>query len=586
RFYRPWPQVNPVEEISQSKSDHPADMLIEQRLAELNLVASGQSQDEEFLRRITLDTIGRLPTESEFYQFSQDTSVDKRERKIDELLSHPMHSAIWATKLSDWTLNNLNAMENRQDINRNLKPKWSKQWWDWLRVRVSKNEPYDKIVRGLLTATSREEKSPQQWLDSWINLNSKLSKSFESDYPERETNDMFWRRQNFTKEQMIELIASSFLGLQIQCAQCHKHPFDQWTQADYRSFENIVVPVRFDGNAPESRKVLRAEADKRREGVQDEIRRRQIQPHREVYVDKSRPSYLRHPDTGQPLPVKPPGGREFLAASREMKSDDFRDELVDWLSEPENPFFAANFVNRVWAHYFGVGIVNPVDNFAVGNPPTNPELLKLLADKFIELKFDIRAFEKFILTTKAYQRSSVPSLNNAEDSIHFARFVPHPLMAEVAADLVADAIGWKPDPRTMTDVPPESRAIEIPGNVVTQRDLSFQFRIFGRPPRSVSCECERAAEPALPQSLFLAGDDMVIRGIEQGPWADWAQDEEWGDSDLIEHAFLRTLGRAPTDREFTAAQERISGTTGQQRVDAVSDVVWALVNTREFLLNY
>lgn len=586
RYYQPWPEVKQDSAKVAASPSHPIDRIIQERLDRLNLVASGKSEDIEFLRRVTLDTIGRQPTPEEIEKFVADGSSDKREKTIDALLANPMHAAVWATKFSDWTLNSLNAMENRQDFGRNLQPKWSKMWWDWFKVRIARNEPYDKIVNGILTATSREEKKPEEWLKGWLDLNATAASSFDSKYPERDTNDLFWRRQNFTKEQMIELVASSFLGLQIQCAQCHKHPFDRWTQADYRSFENIVVPIRFDGNSPDSRQILKAEADKRREGVEDDLRRRQIQPHREVYVEKGRTNYLRHPDTNEPLPVKPPGGPVFMEASRQMQADDFRDELVGWMKEPGNPYFASNFVNRVWAHYLGVGVVNPVDNFAVGNPPTNPELLKALADKFIELNFDIKAFEKYVLMTDAYQRSSRPSVNNESDTLHFARFLPHPLMAEVAADVLADALMFRPDPRTMTDIPPNARAIEIPGNTVNQRDLAFQLRIFGRPPRSVSCECERAADPALPQSLFLAGDDYVVRGIELGPWADWAMDDEWPDEDLIQMAFLKTLARKPTEKEYAAARERIAGKKGKDRVEAVSDVVWALVNTREFLLNH
>ena len=586
RYYQPWPEVKSDAAIAAKNPAHPIDRIIQQRLDLLNLVASGKSEEIEFLRRVTLDTVGRQPTPEEIEKFLADNSSDKRERKIDALLADPMHAAVWATKFSDWTLNSLNAMENRQDFGRNLQPKWSKMWWDWIKIRIARNEPYDKIVKGILTATSREEQKPDEWLKNWLALNASAANSFDSNYPERETNDLFWRRQNFTKEQMIELVASSFLGLQLQCAQCHKHPFDRWTQADYRSFENVVVPIRFDANSPDSRKILKEEADKRREGVEDEQRRRQIQPHREVYVEKGRTNYLRHPDTNEPLPVKPPGGPVFMEASRQMQADDFRDELVNWMSKPGNPYFAANFANRVWAHYLGIGVVNPVDNFAVGNPPSNPELLKALADKFVELKFDIRAFEKYVLMTDAYQRSSQPSVNNSGDSIHFARYLPHPLMAEVAADVLADALMFRPDPRTMTDIPPNARAIEIPGNNVNQRDLAFQLRIFGRPPRSVSCECERAADPALPQSLFLAGDDYVVRGIELGPWADWAMDDEWPDEDLIQQAFLKTLARKPSEKEYKAARERIAGKKGKDRVEAVSDVVWALVNTREFLLNH
>lgn len=586
-FYMPYDPAEPAASQNVTNSDHPIDRIIEADLARMNLVPSAAVEDMTFLRRLTLDTIGRLPTLAEQEEFLADESADKRERKIDELLAHPLHASLWATKLSDWTLNSLVTMENRQDTYRNLRPKWSLMWWDWLRVRVAENKPYDQIVRQLLTATSRDGQSPEAWFDGWRKLNDKAASSFDSDYAAKPTNDLFWRRQGFNKEQTIELIASSFLGLQIQCAQCHKHPFDRWTQADYRAFENIVMPVRFDSNAPDARAMLKQEADGRREKEPDELKKRQIQPHREVYVQNAKQgNYLRHPDTNAPLPVRPPGGPDLLPAARQMPSDDFRDELADWMAKPDNPYFSANFANRVWAHYFGIGIVNPIDNFAVGNPPSNPVLLKALAAKFVELKFDIRAFEKFVLTSAAYSRSSVPSVNNSDDDRHFSRYIPHPLMAEIAADVVADAIAWKPDPRTMPDIAPGSRAIEVPGNQVTQRDLAFQFRIFGRPPRSVSCECERAADPALPQSLFMAGDEFVVKGIAQSPWMNWAKDYEWSDDDLVEHAFRRLLAREPSEEERAAGLERLAGKSGKDRAEALADVIWALMNTREFLLNY
>lgn len=586
-FFMPYDPVDTSESVKPAPSEHPADRIIEAELARLNLVPSGPADDATFLRRVTLDTIGRLPTMAEQEAFAADSSPDRRIRKIDELLARPQHASLWATKLSDMTLNSLTTMENRQDVMRNMRPKWSRMWWDWLRQRVAANRPYDEIVRGILTATSRDEKTPESWFAYWTELNDQAAKTFDTNYAAKPSNDLFWRRQGFNKEQTIELIASSFLGLQVQCAQCHKHPFDRWTQADYRAFENVVMPIRFDSSAPDSREMLKKESDARREKEPDELRKRQIQPHREVYVLKAKQgNYLRHPDTNEPLPVRPLGGPDFLPAGRQMASDDFRDELVDWMARPENPYFAANFANRVWAHYFGVGIVNPVDNFAVGNPPSNPELLKALATKFVELKFDIRAFEKFVLTTAAYGRSSVPSANNADDDRHFARYVPHPLMAEIAADVVADALSWKPDPRTMPDVAPGSRAIEVPGNQVTQRDLAFQFRIFGRPPRSVSCECERAADPALPQSLFLAGDEFVVQGIAQSPWMNWARDSEWTTDDLTEYAFRRLLGREATTEESAIARERLDGKAGKERADALADILWALMNTREFLLNY
>ncbi len=222
------------------------------RLRALNMVPSDLSSDEEFLRRITIDTTGQLPSPDEIRAFLKDTNPDKRQKKIEELLNHPLHAALWATKLSDITGNDTLSLENPPQ----LKAKRSQMWHDWFRKRVAENMPYDEIVRGVLCATSREGKSAQDWLDYTKKSDEALVNSYESDYAQRATLDLYWRRQQaVTIEQWGERTAAAFLGVRVECAQCHKHPFDRWTQAEYRAYANIFASVQV-GVAPDAKKLV------------------------------------------------------------------------------------------------------------------------------------------------------------------------------------------------------------------------------------------------------------------------------------------------------------------------------------------
>jgi hypothetical protein len=249
--------------------------------------------------------------------------------------------------------------------------------------------------------------------------------------------------------------------------------------------------------------------------------------------------------------------------------------------QPDNPYFARSFVNRVWAHYFGVGLVEPVDNLSVANPPSNQRLLDLLAREFIAGGYDLRRLERMILNTRVYQLSSVPNATNARDRTNFSHALARPMMAEVVADVLNSALGSVED--VGPEAPPGSRAIEIAPNRVRGGYLARLFRVFGRPTRNSTCDCERPAEPAVPQTLFLMTDPVLLEKMTGGRLkkllADGRTDEE-----MIDELFLATLSRWPDESEKTGALEHVRA--AEDRQTAYVDILWALINTREFILNH
>jgi hypothetical protein len=541
------------------------------KLRRLNIVPSGPASDAEFLRRVTIDTIGTLPAPDDVRAFLADTDPDKRARKIDELLAHPLHAALWATKLSDVTGNNTDALEIPGD-------KHSQMWHDWLRARVAANQPYDALVRDILRATSRDGSGPEEWLEGIRELEEEATAGYDTEYADRETLDLFWRRQarNTPIEQWGEKVAAAFLGIRLECAQCHKHPFDRWTQEEYRAFANVFGQVA-QGASPEAKTLLAEENKVRSEKVKkrEKVTFRRID---EVYL-ADRPRSLRHPATNKPLPAQALGGPEIPV----RRGEDARAALADWLTSPENSYFARSFVNRVWGHYLGVGIVDPVDDFAVGNPPSNPALLDALAGDFAARGFDLRHLERTILNSQTYQRSSDVNPTNRFDSRNYSHALVRPLMAEAVVDVLGDALGVRDDFGRVARR--GSRAIEIGASRVGNGDLAYAFRIFGRPPRSVACDCERAADPALPQALYLIGDRSVVGKIDPKRGrlkALLASDRT--DDEILDELFLATLSRLPTDEDRSLFHDYRA--SHADRGQAFADTLWALVNTREFVLNH
>jgi hypothetical protein len=538
------------------------------KLRQLNIVPSGLAGDAEFLRRVTLDTIGTLPTPDEVRAFLADRAPDKRARKIDALLAHPMHAAKWATKLCDITGNNLDVLEDPPE----LRPKRAKMWHDWFRKRIALNMSYDKIVRGVLTATSRDGLAISRWIDREVALNEAVKKGFKTDYADRPGLDLFWRRE-VTLQQTAEQTATAFLGVRLECAQCHKHPYDRWTQTDYRAFVNVFTQTRFD-SSPEVTEAVTEMLEARRQAPPGKAGP-PIPRLREVYVADHPSGLQSHPVTDEPLAPKALGGPEL-----DFKGD-ARAKLCDWLVRPENPFFARALVNRVWALYFGKGLVDPVDNFSVANPPSNEKLLAALARDFTKHRYDIRRLEQTILMSRTYQLSVVPTTTNRHDRNNFAHAYARRLMAEEVADVLNAALGVKES--FGPNVPSGARAIEIAPNRVQDAHLANIFRIFGRPPRTTTCDCERSTEPAVPQTLFLMSDPVVLKKITTGRLKKLLEEKQ-ADGEVVEELFLATLSRFPGEAEKQEALEHVKAAKDRQA--GFVDMLWALINTREFILNH
>lgn len=541
------------------------------KLKRLNMVPSDLATDEEFLRRVTIDTTGGLPTPDEVRAFVADTDPKKREKKIDKLLAHPLHAALWATKMCDATACNVDAMDGTPE----QRTSRARMWHDWFRHRFAANVGYDRIARGVLTATSREGRKLPDWIGAEAARDQTSSKGFDATYRERATLDLYWRRfegeEYFPLEKMAELTATAFLGIRLECAQCHRHPFDRWTQADYRAFANTFGRVRFD-SSPELTVAVVELLEERRKLPPGKAGP-PIPRLREVYLAE-RPRRLPHPDTGADLGAKALGGPELTGA-------DPREALADWVARPGNPFFARAFVNRVWAHYFGPGLIDPVDDLAASNPASNERLLAALAEDFVKSGYDVRRLERTILVSRTYQLSSVPNDTNRRDRGNFARSYPRPMMAEAVLDVLNDALGTKED--FGTDAPADARAVEVATNRVRAGYAARVFRVFGRPARTSTCDCERPSGPTLPQTLFLMTDPGLLKNLTGGRLAKLLTAKK-SDARIVDELFLATLSRLPDDEEKKAALARVSD--APDREGGLADVLWALVNTREFILNH
>jgi hypothetical protein len=547
------------------------------RLKKLNMVPSDLSSDEEFLRRITIDALGQLPTPEQVRTFLADKSPDKRAKKIEELLNHPLHAAMWATKFSDITGNDTQALENPPQ----LKAKRSQQWHDWLRKRFQDNTPYDEVVRGILTATSREGKSPEEWISHVRKVDAGVAgvgKFDTSEYAQRDTLDLYWRRlQNQAIELWGERTAAAFLGVRVECAQCHKHPFDRWTQAEYRAYANIFASVNV-GISPEAKKAIDKENVERKGGALKNLGQLNLIS-KEVYFGAVGKTFT-HPDTNAPLAAKALGGPEIKL----VKGQDARVELFNWMRSPDNPFFARALVNRIWAHYTGVGLVHPVDDFSLGNPPSNEKLLDALAKDFIEHNYDFRHIERVILMSRTYQLSAKVNDTNKLDRVNYAHAYIRPMIAEAVVDVLNSALGV--EEKFGPEIKPGAKAVEVGTSQLLQNPaMSYTFRIFGRPPRTTACDCERAMEPALPQKLYLMTDDRLLAKFNEasGRLATLLKSDRTED-EVLDELFLATLSRFPTarDRKIFADHRQLVG----NRREAVLDTMWALINTREFILNH
>lgn len=549
------------------------------KLKMMNVVPSDLSPDAMFLRRLYIDALAQLPPPDVVRAFLADKDPKKREKMIDKVLADPLHAAVWATKLSDITGNNTVALEQPAQ----LQFKRSQMWHDWLRKRVAENVPYDRIVKDILTANSTDGQKPEEWLEFVKKIDAQATKGLKTDYPEKKTLDLFWRRQQQVPiEQWSEKVAAAFLGVRLECAQCHKHPTDRWTQDEYWAFANVFAQVTFANNqfsSPDVKKAADAENAARREAAPKGANNNNVQLVREMFASanaRMRPNPATNkvplPKTlgGDVIPMKP--------------GEDARVKLAEWLTGTDNPFFAKSFVNRTWAHYFGVGLVNPVDDFSLANPPTNARLLDALAADFVKSGYDIRKLERTILLSRTYQLSYVPNDTNKFDKNNYSHAYVRALMAEQVVDVLNSALGVEERFTGQEAAPEGTKMVEL-GSSRLNGSVAYALRIFGRPPRTTACDCERASEPALPQTLFRMTDTAVLAKFTDanGRTVKLAKGKLTNE-ELVEEAFLSTLSRLPSAKEKADALDHLKD--AKNRTEGVTDLLWALVNTREFILNH
>jgi hypothetical protein len=543
------------------------------KLRRLNIAPSDLAGDAEFLRRLSIDTVGGLPTPDAVRAFLEDRDPKKRQKKIDELLKHPLHAALWATKFCDITGNNTVALENPPQF----KPRLSQAWHGWFRKRLAENVPYDQIVHDVLCATSREGMEPEEWLEKDRKFRAEMQKGFLTDYAERKTLDLFWRRlQPVPIEQWGEKTAVAFLGVRLECAQCHKHPFDRWTQDDYWAYANIFSSVNF-GVSPEARSVIDKE--------NGEIRKNAGKGKPQIVVREIFASIP--PPGGKRKPV-PKGARAPRTLGgpgiKFEPGKDPREDLFTWMRSATNPFFARSFVNRIWGHYFGIGIVHPVDDFSLANPASNDKLLDALAQDFIKSGYNIRKLERTILLSRTYQLSSVTNATNRFDTNNYSHSYVRPLMAEVVVDVINDALGTKESFKT--EAPEGARAVEVGSTLIQNASLREAFRVFGRPVRAAACDCERSREPTVSHKLYLMADPSLQAKMQpkQNRLRALLVNKNMTDESVIDELFLATLSRYPTEKEKAKALAYVGARDVRQL--AYADALWALVNTTEFIFNH
>ncbi|MGE3818189.1 MAG: DUF1549 domain-containing protein, partial [Isosphaeraceae bacterium] len=482
----------------------------------LGLVPSEPCTDAEFIRRASLDITGTLPTAEAVQAFVAETDSNKRDRLVDKLLERPEYPAYFAIKWADVLRN---KRENKADFQRG-----TFTFHDWIRESLTRNVPYDQFVREILAASGTPSTAPP----------------------------VQWYRRLKAADAFVDDTAQVFLGMRLQCAKCHHHPFEKWSQDDYYGFAAFFARV--------GRKTAQPGTPMNNDS--------------EVVIFASRTGTVNHPKSGKSMTPKGLGGPEFPFANLV----DPRQKLVDWMADPANPFFAKAVVNRYWAHFFGRGVVEPMDDLRETNPPSNPELQNALTDDFVQNGYDLKRLVRTICTSQTYGLSSVPNEYNARDKQSFARHYPKRMTAEVLLDAISALSGV---PTAFGGMPAGTRAIELPDESVASTFLDT----FGRPKRDTACECERVTDASLGQSLMLLNSaEVQAKLTAAGSTAERLAKDAGPDEPKIEEMFWAAFGRAPSSGETASALNHLAKNPETRR-EAFEDILWALINAKEFQFN-
>ncbi len=566
------------------------DQLVIAKLRKLGIVPSDICNDADFLRRVSLDITGTLPSSTEVQAFLADKMANKRARKIDELLKRPSYAAWWTTRLCDWTGN---AEQNLPvGGEQGLRSEKATQWYQWIHRRVAENMSYDKLVQGLVVATSRQ--SAQSDEEFFTEMSSYFRTNNPTDFSKRKTMPYFWSRGRFTPPQTLRF-SYAFLGVRLECAQCHKHPYDQWTKEDYEQFQVFFSGVRFTTRARQRAKELKQAlgltADQDSGGYKKLfaklVKEGKVVPWGEVVAPDWRRKGGRKALRlkGRSRRVITPtllGGEKVLAE----QFGDPREPVMAWLRQKDNPYFARAFVNRVWANYFHVGIVDPPDDMNLANPPSNRALLDYLASGFVNSGYDMKWVHREITNSRTYQLSWRSNETNKHDNKNFSRAVLRRLPAEVISDALNLATASDAARKKLESDPVGTRQIGVASCLRRRKDKTrYALSLFGKPAREVNCDCERSNEPSLLQTVYLRNDAEVRQLLTRRDG--WLQ-QVTGKSKVemtssIRQAYLRTLSRFPNDRELKIASQYMSKASNLRA--GLEDLLWTLINTKEFIVN-
>jgi len=483
------------------------DKLMHDKFKKLRILPSQLCTDEEFLRRATLDITGVLPTKEEYERFMADMDPKKREKLVDELLERKEFVEMWVMKWAE-------LLQIRTTRQISYKPMLL--YYNWLKEKVASNTPMDVMVQELLGASGGTFTNPA------------------TNYYQNETDTL----------KVSENVAQVFMGMRIQCAQCHNHPFDRWTMDDYYSFANFF----------------------------SQIGRKRAEDPRERIIYNRGSGDVRHPIGNRVMPPKFLGGEV-----PDVKGKDRRVVMANWLASSDNPYFAKNLSNIVWAHFFGKGIIDEVDDVRISNPPVNKELLNTLGEKFTEYNYDFKKLVRDICTSRTYQLSTATNETNEKDNRNFSHASLRRVRAEILLDMITQATQTK---NKFQGLPLGARAVQIAnGNTST-----YFLTAFGRAERETVCSCEVKMEPNLSQALHLLNGDTLHSKIQQGKVVGTLLEEGLSPEQVITELYVRCLTRKPTDDELTELVAIVNSEDDKKL--ALEDVFWGLLNSREFVFNH
>jgi uncharacterized protein DUF1549/uncharacterized protein DUF1553 len=528
RLSVPFPAVIDPSVFAKAKRDNFIDDLVLKKLQTLHIPPSRQTTDAEFIRRAYLDAAGILPTSAETEKFLADRSPDKRSRLIDALTKRPEFVDYWAYKWSDLLLVSSNKLSTEG--------MWS--YYNWIRQSVAKDKPWDQFVREIVIATgnARENGAANYWVIH------------------RDPTDI------------AENITQAFLGTTITCAHCHNHPLDKWTRKDYFAMANLFSRVRLKtaqpaGSKPGAGTILE-----------------------DVTVYSSPTGEFDYPPLARPLPPKPLDAKALPLDSPANR----RQYLAEWLTSPDNRYFARALVNRVWRNFMGRGLVEPADDMRASNPPSNEDLLNALTKDFVGHDFDVNGLIRTVMNSAAYQTASEPTPQNIQDEKYYSHYVIRRLPAEVLLDAYSEVAGV---PEKFDGYPAGMRALQLPDTAVE----SYFLTAFGRPPREQTRESDRTSEPSITQALHVINGNTLNQKLRApGSTVDMLLKLGLSNQRMVDYMFLAAFSRYPTDAERqeivqdleAAGGKRVPGSAVDSRRAALIDVSWAVLTSKEFMFNH